>query len=224
MLRLVDLSHGSITIDQTDISKIAPGSIRERLIAVPQDPFTLLGTIRYNADIMGLSRDSEITSVLKEIGVWAAIESRGGLDALLEDHPLSQGEQQLFCLARAILKRQTSNGGCQVLILDEATSSLDAQTDQRVQKAMRDAFHDCTVFSVAHRVCFQFHLSPNLQILCLIRPKSELTVEQLDTIIDFDRIAVLDSGCLVEFDTPQNLLARDGLFKQMYSGTDKQEL
>ncbi|CAI7670419.1 unnamed protein product [Penicillium palitans] len=211
ILRLVDLSHGSITIDQTDSSKIAPGSIRERLIAVPQDPFTLLGTIRYNADIMGLSRDSEITSVLKEIGVWAAIESRGGLDALLEDHPLSQGEQQLFCLARAILKRQTSNGGCQVLILDEATSSLDAQTDQRVQKAMRDAFHDCTVFSVAHRIIY------------LIKPKSELTVEQLDTIIHFDRIAVLDSGCLVEFDTPQNLLARDGLFKQMYSGTDKQE-
>ncbi|KAJ5209119.1 ABC transporter integral membrane type 1 [Penicillium cf. viridicatum] len=197
MLRLVDLSHGSIIIDQTNISKIAPGLIRERLIAVPQDPFTLLGTIRYNADIMGLSRDSEIISVLKEIGVWAAIESRGGLDVLLEDHPLSQGEQQLFCLARAILKRQTSNGGCQVLILDEATSSLDAQTDQRVQKAIRDAFRDCTVFSVAHR---------------------------LDTIIDFDRIAVLDSGCLVEFDTPQNLLARDGLFKQMYSGTDKQEL
>ncbi|KAJ5385352.1 ABC transporter integral membrane type 1 [Penicillium concentricum] len=89
MLRLIDFSHGNITIDQTDIPKIAPGSIRERLIAVPQDPFTLLGTIRYNADIMGLSSDSEITSVLKQIGVWEAIESRGGLDALLEDHPLS---------------------------------------------------------------------------------------------------------------------------------------
>ncbi|KAJ5633110.1 ABC transporterintegral membrane type 1 [Penicillium lividum] len=189
MLRLVDLSHGSITIDNIEISKFNPGSIRERMIAVPQDPFTLLGTIRYNADIMGLFSDSEITSVLKDIGVWPAIESRGGLDALLEDHPLSQGEQQLFCLARAILKKRASNGGCQVLILDEATSSLDAQTDQQVQKAMRDAFRDCTVFSVAHR---------------------------LETIIDFDRIAVLDSGCLVEFDTPQNLLSRDGLFKQMY--------
>lgn len=94
------------------ISKIAPASIRERLMAVPQDPFTFLGTIRYNADIMGLSSDSQIISVLKQIGVWAAIESRGGLDAFLEDHPLSQGEQQLFCLAWAILKRQTSNGGC----------------------------------------------------------------------------------------------------------------
>ncbi|KAJ5435683.1 ABC transporter integral membrane type 1 [Penicillium cf. griseofulvum] len=195
MLRLVELSHGNITIDQTDISKIAPGSIRERLIAVSQDPFTLLGSIRYNADIMGLSSDSQIISVLKQIGVWEAIESRGGLDTLLEGHPLSQGEQQLFCLARAILKRQTSNGGCQVLILDEATSSLDTQTDQRVQKVMRDTFYGCTVFSVAHR---------------------------LDTIIDFDRIAVLDAGRLVEFDTPQNLLAREGLFKQMYSG-NKQE-
>ncbi|CAI7588083.1 unnamed protein product [Penicillium palitans] len=134
---------------------------------------------------------------LKQIGVWAAIESRGGLDALLEDHLLSQGEQQLFCVARAILKGQTSDGGCQVLILDEATSSLDAQTDRRVQKVMREAFHDCTVSSVAHR---------------------------LDTIIDFDGITVLDAGCLVEFDTPQNLLAREGLFKQMFSGTDGQEL
>lgn len=210
MLRLVDFRHGDITIDQTDISKIVPASIQDRLIAVPQDSFTLLGTIRYNADIIGLASDSEITFVLKQIGVWAAIESRGGLDALLEDHPLSQGEQQLFCLARAILKRQTSNTGCQVLLLDEATSSLDAQTDRRVQKVMSDAFYDCTVFSVAHRVCPQF---------CLF--KSELTVGQLDTIIDFDRIAVLDAGCLVEFDTPRNLLAREGLFKQMYSGIDK---
>lgn len=160
MLRLVDLLHGSIIIDQTDILNIAPGSIRERLMAVPQDPFTLLGTIRYNADIMGLSSDSEITTGLKQIGVWAAIESRGGLDALLEDHPLSQGEQQLFCLARAILRRQAGNGGCRVLILDEATSSLDAQTDKQVQKVMREAFHDCTVFSVAHRVCSHFHLAP----------------------------------------------------------------
>lgn len=151
---------------------------------------------------------------LKQIGVWAAIESRGGLDALLEDHLLSQGEQQLFCVARAILKGQTSDGGCQVLILDEATSSLDAQTDRRVQKVMREAFHDCTVFSVAHRVYSLFRLLP----------KRKLIIEQLDTIIDFDGITVLDAGCLVEFDTPQNLLAREGLFKQMFSGTDGQEL
>lgn len=176
MLRLVDPSHGRIIIDQTDISKVAPGSIRERLVAVPQDPFMLLGTIRYNADMTGLSSTSEITSVLKELGIWTAIESRGGLDALLEDHPLSQGEQQLFCLARAILKRRTSTGKCQVLILDEATSSLDAQTDQGVQKVLRDAFHDCTVLSVAHRVCLvsSFICHPTYGVyLYFIMPKSE---------------------------------------------------
>ncbi|KAJ6131184.1 ABC transporter integral membrane type 1 [Penicillium sp. IBT 18751x] len=196
MLRLVDFSHGIITIDETDIVKIAAGSIRERLIAMLQYPFTLLGTIRYHADVIGLSTDSEIISVMKQIGVWAAIESRGGLDALLEDHPLSQGEQQLFCLARAILRKRASGGGYQVRILDEATSSLDAQTDQQVQKFMRDIFHDCTVLSVANR---------------------------FDTIIDFNRIAVLHAGRLSEFDTPQHLLARGGLFQQMYYETDRQE-
>ncbi|KAJ5492110.1 ABC transporter integral membrane type 1 [Penicillium expansum] len=78
---------------------------------------------------MGLFSDSEIASVLKQIGGWVATESCGGLDALLEDHSLSYGEQQLFCLARTIIKRKTSSGGCLVLILDEATSSLDAEAD-----------------------------------------------------------------------------------------------
>ncbi|KAJ5756882.1 ABC transporter integral membrane type 1 [Penicillium nucicola] len=169
-------------------------SIRERLITVPQDPFTLLGTIRYNVNMMGVSSDSQITSLSRDIVVWVAIESPGALDAVLEDHPLSQGKQQLFSLARAILKSRISHGGCQVLILDKPTSRLDAQTDQRRQKVMRDAFHDCT-----------------------------LTVAQLDTIIDFDQIAVLNSGCLFEFDTPLNIRARDGLFQQIHSGTDEQK-
>ncbi|KAE8328221.1 P-loop containing nucleoside triphosphate hydrolase protein [Aspergillus sergii] len=197
LLRLVNPSHGSITIDGINIESISPSAIREALIAVPQDPFTLLGTVRYNADIMGASNDEEIISVLKQVGIWEAIESRGGLDAILEDHPLSQGEQQLFCLARAILKKRTRQGGCQVLILDEATSNLDSETDHRTQQVLKDAFEGCTVVSVAHR---------------------------LDTIIDFDRIAVLDAGHLVEFDTPQRLLAKDGRFRRMVSAFKEQGL
>ncbi|KAE8415945.1 putative multidrug resistance protein [Aspergillus pseudocaelatus] len=165
-----------------------------RLPSVPQDPFTLLGTVRYNADIMAASNDEDITSVLKQVGIWEAIESRGGLDAILEDHPLSQGEQQLFCLARAILKKRTRKGECQVLILDEATSNLDSGTDHRTQQVLKEAFDGCTVVSVAHR---------------------------LDTISNFDRIAVLDAGRLVEFDTPQRLLARDGLFHRMVSAFEE---
>ncbi|KAB8254971.1 P-loop containing nucleoside triphosphate hydrolase protein [Aspergillus pseudonomiae] len=197
LLRLVNLSHGTITIDGLNIESLSPSAIREALIAVPQDPFTLLGSVRYNADIMGISNDEDITSILKQVGIWEAIESRGGLDAILEDHPLSQGEQQLFCLARAILKKRTSQSGCQVLILDEATSNLDSETDRRTQQVLKDAFNGCTFISVAHR---------------------------LDTIINFDRIAVLDAGRLVEFDTPQRLLARDGLFRRMVSAVEEQGL
>ncbi|KAB8217364.1 P-loop containing nucleoside triphosphate hydrolase protein [Aspergillus novoparasiticus] len=171
LLRLVNPSHGSITIDGINIESISPSAIREALIAVPQDPFTLLGTVRYNSDIMGASNEEEIISVLKQVNIWEAIEARGGLDAILEDHPLSQGEQQLFCLARAILKKRTRQGGCQVLILDEATGNLDSETDHRTQQVLKDALEGGTVVSVAHR---------------------------LDTIINFDRIAVLDAGHLVD--------------------------
>ncbi|KAE8336387.1 P-loop containing nucleoside triphosphate hydrolase protein [Aspergillus arachidicola] len=106
LLRLVNPSHGSITICGINIESISPLAIREAPIAVPQDPFTLLGTVRYSADIMGASNEEEIISVLKQVNIWEAIEARGGLDAILEDHPLSQGELQLFCLARAILKNE----------------------------------------------------------------------------------------------------------------------
>ncbi|KAB8241277.1 P-loop containing nucleoside triphosphate hydrolase protein [Aspergillus flavus] len=88
LLRLINPSHGSITIDGINIESISPSAIREALISVPQDPFTFLGTMRYNADIMGASNDEEIISALKQVGIWEAIESRGGLDAILEDHPL----------------------------------------------------------------------------------------------------------------------------------------
>ncbi|KDE77651.1 multidrug resistance-associated protein/mitoxantrone resistance protein, ABC [Aspergillus oryzae 100-8] len=161
LLRLINPSHGSITIDGINIESISPSAIREALISVPQDPFTFLGTMRYNADIMGASNDEEIISALKQVGIWEAIESRGG-------------EQHLFCLARAILKKRTRQGECQVL---------------------KDAFEGCTVVSVAHR---------------------------LDTIINFDRIAVLDAGHLVEFDTPQRHLAKDGLFCRMASAFKEQ--
>jgi ABC-type multidrug transport system fused ATPase/permease subunit len=141
------VSNDGIAIDGIDIANIAPTIIRERLVAVPQDSFTPLGSVRYKADLTGASADEEIISVLKQVGIWEAIESRGGLEADLEDHPLSQGEQQLFCLARAIIKKRTSNGGCQVLILDEATSSVDGETGRRIQEVMRDAFKDFTVCS-----------------------------------------------------------------------------
>ncbi|KAE8381911.1 putative multidrug resistance protein [Aspergillus bertholletiae] len=158
--------------------------IRERLVCIPQDPFILSGTIRSNTDPLGAATDEEVISALQRIGIWSTLESRGGLDAVLLDHPLSQGQQQLFCLARAILRKSGSN----ILILDEATSSVDNDTDAVMQKVITEVFAGYTIISVAHR---------------------------LDTIMDSDMVAVLDAGKLMEFDSPESLLARDSIFRRM---------
>ncbi|KAE8369715.1 hypothetical protein BDV27DRAFT_152796 [Aspergillus caelatus] len=185
LLRLVDICEGTIVIDGVDIGTISREQIRERLVSIPQDPFILSSTIRNNADPMRTATDEEIILALQRIGIWNTLESRGGLDAVLLDHPLSQGQQQLFCLARAILRRPDSR----ILILDEATSSVDSDTDAAMQKVIKEVFAGCTIISVAHR---------------------------LNTIMDSDMVALLDGGKLVEFDSPGSLLARDSIFRRMY--------
>lgn len=152
LLRLVDLSSGSISIDGIDISTLPREDIRQNLIAIPQDPFILPGSVRYNADPLGTISDDEIISSLKRIGIWGALEDRGGLDAILLDQPLSHGQQQLFCLGRAILRKTQCKG--KVLILDEATSSVDRETDKVMQKVIKEELKGYTIISVAHRVRF----------------------------------------------------------------------
>jgi ABC-type multidrug transport system fused ATPase/permease subunit len=100
-------------------------------------------------DPLGLSSDEEIVFALQRIGIWGALDSRGGLGAVLLDHPLSQGQQQLFCLSRAMLRKNGSG----ILILDEATSSVDSDTDAVMQKVIKEGFAGYTIISVAHRVC-----------------------------------------------------------------------
>ena len=104
----------------------------------------------------------------------------GGLDAGLDfvcaeyGDNLSNGQRQLVCLARALLRRS------RILVLDEATAAVDLETDALVQKTIRAAFADATILTIAHR---------------------------LNTVVDYDRVMVLDKGEIVEFDSPQNLLA-----------------
>lgn len=122
--------------------------MRERVVSIPQDPFILSSTVRNNADPLGTATDEEILSALQRIGIWSTLEIRGGLDAVLLDCPLSQGQQQLYCLARAILRKL--NRG--ILILDEATSSIDSDRDAVMQNVIREVFSGYTIISVAHRV------------------------------------------------------------------------
>ena len=156
--------------------------IRTRMTAIPQDPFVLSDSVRVNADTSGGASDDAIISALKKVQLWDAIQIRGGLDAQMKSQPLSQGQQQLFCLARAMLRKS------KILVLDEATSNVDSETDALMQRVIREVFAQHTIITVAHRI---------------------------NTIFDSDMVAVLHEGKLVEFDSPGELLQRPSMFRDL---------
>ncbi|CAG8303457.1 unnamed protein product [Penicillium salamii] len=181
ILRLNEINSGQILIDGQDIALVFRPSIRERISCLSQEPFLFPGTIRQNADPLNAASSMQIMDALKSVGVWDSFASLGSpediLDSVLDESVLSQGQKQLFCLARALLKRS------KILILDEPTSSLDPETDAKVQKVIRESFHDCTVIMVAHRI---------------------------HSLLDFDQVAVLAGGQLLEVGHPQELLNKAG--------------
>lgn len=195
----MELSGGTIRIDNLDLSTLPRHHIRSRLNAIPQEPYFLAGTIRLNLDPYESSTDGALQAALEKVGLWDAIIALGGLDVDFEVESLSHGQRQFFCLARAILRPG------KIVVLDEATSSVDRKTDELMQKIIREEFSSHTLIAVAHR---------------------------LETIIDFDLIALLDHGALVEFGAPEELLkvGIDGTktqFKKLYdiySSTQKKEV
>ena len=180
---MLELTSGTMLIDGLDLSAIPRDGIRARLNAIPQDPYFIAGSIRLNLDPYESSDDSQLIASLKKVQLWDAIVSNGGLDADLDVDSLSHGQRQLFCLARAILRKSS------IVVLDEVTSSVDRKTDELMQRIIREEFKDCTILAVAHR---------------------------LETILDFDRIAVLDRGKLAECDSPATLLSQQSAFKELY--------
>ncbi|RBR18642.1 uncharacterized protein FIESC28_05919 [Fusarium coffeatum] len=189
IFRMVDIHSGRILVDGLDISTIPREEIRRRLIGVPQDAFLIEGgSVRLNADPAGGLSDAAIEGALKSVDLWEIVTKKGGLDALIEELHLSHGQKQLFCIARAIVRSSP------IVILDEATSSVDAHVDELIQRLVREKFQGRTVISVVHKL----HSA-------------------LD---DFDMVAVLDAGELQEFGTPRELLAkgpRISTFASMYN-------
>lgn len=141
-------------------------------------------SIRLNLDPYSTSTDALIISALHKVSLLDTITSISGLNAELDPETLSHGQRQLFCLARAILRKT------KIVVLDEATSSVDRKTDELMQRIIREEFKGCTEIAVAH---------------CL------------NTILDFDRIAVLDRGRLKECDCPEKLSAANSAFKELHN-------
>ncbi|KAH0497916.1 hypothetical protein TgHK011_005198 [Trichoderma gracile] len=217
IFRALEADSGSIIIDGIDISKIGLQDLRENITIVPQDPTLFMGTIRTNLDPFDQYTDEQVFEALRRVRligedeavspttptgqVTAEGESSGDssgsrtpsiatnknifLDlsspVTESGSNLSQGQRQLLCLARAMLKKPT------VLVMDEATASIDYNTDSKIQKTIRELTG--TVITIAHR---------------------------LQTIVDYDKVLVLDKGEVVEFDHPWKLInQKDGTFRSM---------
>ncbi|PQE32692.1 ABC multidrug transporter protein [Rutstroemia sp. NJR-2017a WRK4] len=183
LFRMLDLSRGCITIDGIDITRLPRELVRSRLNAIPQEPFFVKGTFRDNLDPHEVADDVSLMNALRMVSLGSIVPSTGSLDSEMDADILSHGQRQLFCLARAIVRP------AKILIMDEATSNMDQETDALIQGIIRNVFKNCTIIAVAHR---------------------------LNTIVDFDRVALFDQGELMEFDAPANLLERPSLFKRLY--------
>jgi ATP-binding cassette subfamily C (CFTR/MRP) protein 1 len=131
-----------------DISTISCSTLQSQLIAVPQDPFLLPGTVSYNLDPSSDHPPTLLITCLEKVGLWTMIFAQGGLDADVKDTPLSHGQQQLFCLARAML-RADSNA---IIVQDEATSNMDKATNDKMREIIRVESKNHTVITIAHWV------------------------------------------------------------------------
>ena len=146
---------GTIAIDGTDIKTVDKDFLRSRITTVPQDGIELAASVRVNLDPYDDPKlthrlfDETLEDILSRVGLQNIIKSRGGLDASLKSMALSPGQKQLLCLARAILVREYTRS--RIVLVDEATSNVDLETEKRLQSIMAKEFANCTVITVTHR-------------------------------------------------------------------------
>ncbi|XP_034747580.1 multidrug resistance-associated protein 9-like [Etheostoma cragini] len=194
LFRLVEPAAGSVLIDGVDITSISLSHLRNKLSIIPQDPILFTGTIRSNLDPVNRHSDEEIWAALEKTYMKDAIWGlEGKLQAELVDNGgnFSLGQKQLISLSRALLRDS------KIILLDEATASIDAETDSLIQITIREAFRHSTVLTIAHRI---------------------------HTVLEADRILVLNQGQVVEFDHPDVLKQRpDSLFASLLSASNTVE-
>lgn len=176
LFRILEAANGCIVIDDVNISHINLKVLRSKLSIIPQEPILFTGTIRQNLDPTDSYSDDEIWKAIDLAHLGAYVRSlSSGLDHEVSEagSNFSVGQKQLFCLARTLLRRS------KILVLDEATATVDVETDNLIQQTIRKEFKDSTILTIAHR---------------------------LETILDYDRVIVMDEGCIVEQGRPSDLL------------------
>ncbi|KAF9912121.1 hypothetical protein BX616_010415, partial [Lobosporangium transversale] len=176
LFRIIEAVKGQIFVDGIDISTLGLYDVRSRFSIIPQDPVLFAGTIRFNLDPLGTKSDLEL---------WQALE-----DSYLKDYVMTMegglnamvlegGDNFSVGQRQLICLARALLRKTSVLVLDEATAAIDLETDALVQAIIRQKLKDCTILTIAHRI---------------------------DTVMDSDRIMVLDQGRVAEFDSPKKLL------------------
>lgn len=223
LFRFLEAREGVIRVDGLNIADVTLHELRSRLAIIPQDPVLFSGTVRSNLDAFNQHTNAELQDALERVHLISSLAnspvepthdqpstsssaeasgsitpvnptnrtitlstkiSEGGLN-------LSQGQRQLLCLARAIVSRP------KIMVLDEATSAVDMETDALIQRSIREEFGDATLIVIAHR---------------------------LSTIADFDRILVMGEGKVKEYDQPRRLMEiEDGVFRGMVEESGERE-
>ncbi|KAC9793724.1 hypothetical protein E3N88_45250 [Mikania micrantha] len=176
LFRIVEPTCGEILIDGINISSIGLHDLRSRLSIIPQDPTMFNGTVRSNMDPLEDYTDDQIWEALDKCQIGDEVRNKEGkLDATVTENGdnWSMGQRQLICLGRVLLKKT------KILVLDEATASVDTATDNMIQKTLRQHFSDSTVVAIAHRIT---------------------------SVVKSDMVLVLNNGLIEEYDSPTTLL------------------